>query len=211
MNLVWALVLLVMLQAEVLAKSFGVVGEVFPVAEKSFLQLIEERLQALSKKGEFEALNKRWVNTVASHANRPLPLNLQRGMRSNTHYYLPQIILNQNITDSNGKALYLKGTRINALEHLSTYTPCWLFFNADDKAQFLWAKKQIQRCANPKIILTGGAIKSTENQLNAVIYFDQEGRITKKLNISAVPARVIREGNTLRIEEPAIKENGDVL
>ena len=50
-----------------------------------------------------------------------------------------------------------------------------------------------------------------EQRLNAVIYFDQAGRISQKLQINSVPAIVTREDNKLRIDELAIKENGDVL
>lgn len=193
------------------AKSFGVVGEVFPVAEKSFLHLIEERLAALKTSGALDALNERWVQTVAEHANRPTALNLSRTDHSITHEYVPEITLSQDITNEKGLILYLKGTHVNALQHLPFYTPCWLFFNAEDKAQLKWAEHQKTQCANPKLILTGGGVNTAENTLNAVIYFDQAGKITTKLNITHVPAKVTRHQNSLVIHEQAIKENGDVL
>jgi conjugal transfer pilus assembly protein TraW len=193
------------------AKSFGVVGRAFPVGEMSFLAMIEERLKALEGSGEMDALNKRWVNTVATHSNRPSPLNLPRTLKTRGHYYTPAIALGQSINDSQGKILFAKGTTVNALKDMPSYTPCWLFFNADDEAQLLWAQKQMSRCANPKLILTGGAVGIAEKTLQAVIYFDQAGRISTKLSIAAVPARVTRKGNQLQITEQAIKENGDVL
>jgi conjugal transfer pilus assembly protein TraW len=203
--------LFLILQQQTFAKSLGVVGEVFPMVEKSFLHLIEERLNVLSQQGELEKLNEEWIKTVAAHANRPEFLNLKRIDQARLHYYLPQVVLSQDIADAQGKILYIKGTSINALEQLPTYNPCWLFFNADDKAQLQWAQKQMQKCTNPKLILTGGAINRAEEILNSVIYFDQAGRITQKLKIQAVPAYVTRKDNQLHIEEHAIKENGDVL
>lgn len=193
------------------AKSFGVVGEVFPVAEKSFLVLIEERLRALTASGELEALNQKWINTVINHTNRPTALGLERTNQTIRHYYMSEITLSKDITDSKGNVLYLKGTHINALEHMPAYRPCWLFFNADDEAQIRWAQIQKSNCPNPKFVLTGGAINRAEKNLNAVIYFDQEGRITRKLNIEHVPARVTRKENQLFIVEEAIKENGNAL
>lgn len=193
------------------SKSFGVVGEVFPVAEKSFLVLIEERLRILTASGELEALNRKWINTVVNHTNRPTALGLERTNQTTRHYYVSEITLSKDITDSKGNVLYLKGTHINALEHMPTYKPCWLFFNADDEAQIRWAGLQKNKCPNPKFVLTGGTINRAEKSLNAVIYFDQEGRITRKLNIEHVPARVTREENQLLIVEVAIKENSHVV
>lgn len=193
------------------AKSFGVVGEVFPIAEKSFLTLIEERLASLKESGELKSLNQRWVQTAAEHANRPMALDLPRTNRSTRHDYVPEMTLNQDITNEKGRILYSKGTHVNALQQMPSYTPCWLFFNADDEAQLNWAAHQKTQCTNPKLILTGGAVNTAEKKLNAVIYFDQAGKITTKLHIAHVPAKVTRYQNSLLIQEQAIKENGDVL
>lgn len=211
MNAFWPLILLMSLIGHVHAKSFGVVGEVFPVAEKSFLQLIEERLAVLKENGALDTMNQRWVKTVANHANRPTALNLSRTERTLHHTYLPELTLSQDITNEKGQVLYSKGTHVNALQQMPSYTPCWLFFNADDNAQLNWAAQQKMNCPNPKLILTGGAINAAEKKLNAVIYFDQAGNITRKLHIAHVPAKVTRFQNSLFIQEQAIKENGDVL
>ncbi|WP_242604482.1 type-F conjugative transfer system protein TraW [Legionella gresilensis] len=204
-------ILSIILSGNVAAKSFGVVGEVFPVAEKSFLMLIEERLNALALSGELETIKTRWIQTVIAHTNRPNALKLLRTTKTLKHDFIPEIILNQDIADSAGRLLFGKGVRINALERMHHYKPCWLFFNADDKAQINWAESQKNQCLNPKFILTGGEVHDTEIRLHAPIYFDQGGSITKKLNIASVPAMVNRVGNKLVIVEQAIKENGDVL
>lgn len=193
------------------AKSFGVIGEVFPVAEKSFLKIIEERLTALNDSGALEAMNQRWIQTAAEHANRPSALNLPRTNHSITHHYVPEITLSQDIRDERGRVLYVRGTHVNALSQLPSYQPCWLFFNADDEAQINWAQLQKTSCSNPKLILTGGAINAAEKKLHSVIYFDQAGKITRQLHIAHVPAIVTRKGNRLVIVEHAIKGNGDVL
>ncbi|AWN76020.1 type-F conjugative transfer system protein TraW [Legionella anisa] len=211
MNIFCCLILLMISIDQVHAKSFGVVGEVFPIAEKSFLTLIEERLASLKASGELESLNQRWVQTTAEHANRPTALELPRTNRSARHDYVPEITLSQDIRNEKGRILYSKGTHVNALQQMPSYTPCWLFFNADDEAQLNWAVLQKTQCTNPKLILTGGAINTAEKKLNAVIYFDQAGKITTKLHIAHVPAKVTRYQNHLVIAELAIKENGDVL
>lgn len=211
MNILFRLILLWLSIVQVHAKSFGVIGEVFPVAEKSFLTLIEDRLLALNASGELEAMNQRWIQTAAKHANRPQALSLSRTNHSIKHNYRPEITLSQDIRDERGRVLYARGTTVNALAQLPSYQPCWLFFNADDKAQLNWAAHQKMSCPNPKLILTGGAVNTAEKKLNAVIYFDQAGKIISTLHINHVPVKVTREKNHLVIHEEAIKENGDVL
>ena len=204
-------ILLIMLCGQVNAKSFGVVGEVFPVAEKSFLTRIEERLASLKASGELEAINQRMASNGSRAREQAKSIGFPRTNRSTSHYYVPEMTLSQDITNESGRILYPKGTHVNALQHMPSYTPCWLFFNADDEAQLNWAEHQKNQCANPKLILIGGAINSAEKKLNAVIYFDQAGRITSQLHITHVPAKVTRYQNHLVIAELAIKENGDVL
>lgn len=193
------------------AQSFGVVGEVFPVAEKSFLVLIEERLVALKANGALDSMQQRWIQTITAHANRPTALEIERTVRTRKYVHVPEITLAQTLRDAHGRVLFAKGTRVNALKQLPSYSPCWLFFNADEEAQLHWAERQKKHCPNFKFILTGGAINQAEQRLLSTIYFDQEGRITQKLRITHVPAKVTREQNHLLIEEQAIKENGDVL
>ena len=211
MRIICVSILLVILCGQVNAKSFGVVGDVFPVGEKSFLELIEERLAALKASGELEAMNQRWIQTVANHVNRPTALNLARTEQSVKYDYVPEITLSQDITNEMGRILYSKGTHVNALQHMPSYKPCWLFFNADDEAQLNWAEHQKTHCVNPKLILTGGAVNKAEKRMHSVIYFDQAGKITSQLHIAHVPAKVTRHQNHLVIHEQAIKENGDVL
>lgn len=206
------LIIILLLSTSALhAKSFGAVGETFPVGEMSFLSLIETRLTALQATGELDDLNKRWVERAARHSNRPKALPLARTLYTKTHYYKPEIVLNEPLKDAKGRIIYKAGTTVNALTELPSYKPCWLFINADDEGQLRWAEKAMAHCQQHKIILTGGAINITEKALQTVIYFDQEGRIAKKLHLNAVPALVTRAGDFLKIEEFAIKENGDAL
>ncbi len=197
--------------AKAFSQSMGVVGEVFPVAEMSFLQFIEERLKTLSENGEIDAISERWKHQVEAHTNRPTPLHLPRAIIKRTDLFRPEMVVDVDIKDSHGQVIYPVGTKINALVKLPDYKPCWLFLNADEKAEMRWALKTMNVCPNSKIILTGGAIHEAEVFLNKTIYFDQGGVITKKLKIQATPAYVTREYDALQIEEIVIRENGDVL
>ena len=160
------------------AANLGVVGEIFPVTELSFMMLIEARLQALVKSGEMAVIEKQWVSRVSEHANRPTPVGLKRATKNNTYRYTPAIVLSQDILNAENLVLWAKGTRVNALESMPTYQPHWLLLDADDVCQVRWAKRLLRHHLDAKVILTGGEVGKMEQELNHPIYFDQAGRIS---------------------------------
>lgn len=193
------------------SKSFGVIGETFPVREMSLLAFIEQRLKAMTASGEFQSMEMEWQKRAEETANRPTPVGLPRTTIERRYHYDPSLTTTNAIVDEKGRVIIPTGTRVNGLEQCPDYIPCWIFFNADDKAQLLWARHQMQCCEHPTLILTGGAVRDAENALNTVIYFDQGGRLSSRFGIHAVPTVVTREGNRLQISEMVIKENGDVI
>ncbi|MDF1684495.1 MAG: type-F conjugative transfer system protein TraW [Legionellaceae bacterium] len=188
------------------ASSLGVIGETFPVAERSFLSLIESRLKQFEEEGTLGEIEARWVSQVNEHAHRPTSLNLPRATQARTHRYYPSTTLGQDIRDHQGRVLMRAGTQVNALSHMPQYQPHWIFLNADDKDQIQWAQHTLRK--NTKVILTAGDIGDAERALNTEIFFDQGGRITQKLHVTHVPAEVTREGATLRIDEINLKAGG---
>ena len=191
------------------AKTVAVVGEIFPVAEVSFLAFIESRLHQLEDTGEMQSIEKKMVLDASQHANHPSPVGLPRTDVSSTHYHTPSVVLSNDISDQFNRVLIPQGTSVNALEHLPNYQPHWVFFNADDVAQVRWVDQALKEYPDAKVILTGGAIGPMERVLKREIFFDQGGRISHQLGINHVPAHVSREGLRLRIDELAIGEDGN--
>ena len=190
------------------ASSLGVIGETFPIAERSFLKLIESRLQSFSDSGELDKIKEQWINQVNNHAHRPTPLGLPRARTTQTHDYNPNLVLGQDIKDAEGRTLLHEGTRVNALDRRPGYQPHWIFFNGDDQAQVSWAKNILQQDSHTKVILTGGDVGDVERELNVEIFFDQAARITQKLQVTRVPAEVRRAGSSLLIREIEIRDDG---
>ena len=186
----------------------GVIGETFPVAEMSMLEWIGQRLSSMQDNGEIAALEQRWIEQVEAHSNRPRPVGLPRTQQHSHHAYLPEVELSKDVLDAEGHVLFPNGSRVNALDKLPTYKPHWLFFDGDDSAQLAFARVTLKRWPDLKVILTGGAIGSITRELNCAVYFDQEGRLSRKLQITHVPALVLRKGHALIIHEVAIKEDG---
>lgn len=203
------LMLLVIVSLNANSRDLGKRGVDFEVAEKSMLSLIEDRLRTLNNAHEMEGLKADFIKRVKKHVNRPNALNLPKTLITKSHPFYPVVNVERDIFDTEGHVIARKGASINALKNMPAYFPYWVFINGDDKNQVAWAKVQITKHFNTKIILTGGAIKTVSNQVGARIYFDQEGRITQKLGITQVPAIVKRKGNALLITEQKIAGDSD--
>lgn len=187
------------------AASLGSLGEVFMIEEESLMTVIESKI----RQGELEVIQAEWVKKVEQEINHPKSLQLKRARQSTHHHYRPSVVLQQEVRDAEGHLLFPKGFKVNALDAMPAYTPHWLFINADDEAQLRWVKYQLIQLPHAKVILTGGVISNTAHQLQRPVYFDQGGRITQKLGITSVPARVSRDKNRLLVEEIAIREDFD--
>jgi conjugal transfer pilus assembly protein TraW len=193
---------------QVHAVSLGVVGEVFPVQERSFLVFIETRLRALQASGALDDAHAHWVQDAENNTRRPIPLGLTRAKQTVVHRYVPRVMLEDDVKDSDGHILFHTQRYMNALEALPLYAPHWIFFDADDRAQRSWARHVIEQTSHVKLILTGGDVRVIEDEFKADVFFDQAGRITKKLRIEHVPAEVVRDGDALLIRDVLIHENG---
>jgi len=134
MKCIWLIVWVCVASHGVNAKSLGVLGHTFPVAEKSLLTLIYERLNSMQHQGQLEGVEKAWVKQVESRVVRPTPLTLKRTDKTLTHYYTPVATLDQDVTDATGRTILKRGMSMNALTQLPGYQPVWEFINYDDPA-----------------------------------------------------------------------------
>lgn len=193
------------------AKSLGRLGQTFPVIEKSLLTLIYERLNTFAQQGQLNAIENAWVKQVNEQVKRPRALGLARTDTTLTHYYTPVATLEKNVVDQTGRIVLQRGMSVNALNQLPTYNPVWVLLNYDDLAQRAFAEQIQTHYPGIVWILTGGSVADAERGIDETIYFDQEGRITKKLKIEHVPALVTRENDSLKIMEFRIGEDGHAL
>ena len=184
------------------AKNIGVYGQVYPIAEPDLLAFIHQRLETLQENGQLAKMEEHFKANVTEHTLRPTPVaGISTASKDRTFYYDPTFIAPESIYNQEGVAIVKAGTKINPFDHM-TLKEVLLFINADDPAQIKWVKQQKEQFAFTKIILVQGNIKtaSTDDNLGR-IYFDQDGILCKKLNITQVPAVVMQSGKKLLIEE----------
>jgi conjugal transfer pilus assembly protein TraW len=187
-------------------------GKTYPIAERDFLDVIRERLQAKQDSGELAAMQKAMVDTAKHTIENPLPVpGIARATKAETHYYDPSVTAPNDIRDADGDVVVKAGTSVNPLEYVGL-SKVLLFIDAADGQQVSYAAQYYKDSKKPvKVILTGGSYMALMRQWKRPVYFDQGGYLTGRLRITQVPTLVYQEtpvATELRIDTVALPDGG---
>jgi conjugal transfer pilus assembly protein TraW len=187
---------------EVMAKDFGVQGEVFEIGEPDMLEYIQAKLKQMERDGTLALKQKGMRRKAEKYVHRPLVSNrLEPTRTSKIWEYDPTYIVPEDIKDQDGNILYHKGYKYNPLEHRPLESNL-VFIDGDEEQQVKWALNLAAAEGKlPKIILVNGEPLRLMKKHKIRMYFDQHNVLTKKFGITQVPAVVSQKGNKLSIEE----------
>lgn len=189
------------------AKDLGTWGDVYPVAEPDLLDTLHGRLAEMEKSGELAQRQAELRDAVTQSALRPAPVaGIGRADAHRTRFADPSFTVAQDITAPDGTVIARKGQRVNPLESVPFTQTLW-FIDADDARQVAWVKRQAAGTAS-KIILVKGSVRAAADALDARVYFDQQGTLSRRFGLTAVPARVAAapDGLRLQVDEYAEEE-----
>lgn len=187
------------------ATDLGIHGNTYQIKEKSLLEEIQEKLQEAKKDGRLDKFQNGVKKQMLDQASEPKPVaGIVKATSSRDWLYDPSVTWPDDLKDQNGKVFYRAGTKVNPLDKISL-TKALLFIDGSDESQLKWALDQYnRRNSRAKIILVKGKIIDLMKKKKVRLYFDQEGFLTKKFSIRAVPASVEQEGKMLRVREVAL-------
>jgi len=192
--------LLMLLSLSVSAKRLESIGISFQIDEPDLLIAISQHLQQMDKAGLIETQQQQFKDQVKKSMQRPKPYFLPTTTQSTTFYFDPSITATKDIKDAQGHIIIKSGTKVNPLDRVSL-SKTLLFLNADEPFQVCWLQRQLANDADAKIILIQGDIFRISEQLNSSLYFDQGGSLSKKLQLTHVPARITQADQQLKITE----------
>lgn len=186
-----------------------VIGTTYPIAEKSLLEEILNKLKDMESTGELSKKQEEMKQAAIDSINNPRGTKLPRASSNATHYFDPSITVDKDIPLPDGRILHKAGTTVNPLM-IKSFTKRMIFIDGNDKKQVDWAVKQYELSGwRDKLILVDGSYMDLMKRLNGKrVYFDQLGgklgsreTLAKRFGIKAVPSMVYQEGNKLRIDE----------
>ena len=182
------------------ARDYGQLGTVYPVMEPDFLTVIEQRLKNAEASGRIAAMQKQLFERTRARVMRPRPVaGITRAVRPRSWAYDPTITVAQDIHDNKGRVIAAKGQKINPLDHVPLRQSL-VFLDGDDPAQVAWALRATTPL-NAKLILTNGSPFQHMRAAQRRFFFDQDGKLTGKFGIRAVPAVVEADGRVLKVSE----------
>lgn len=188
-----------------LARDLGTFGPVFEVSEPSILDAIQGRLSAMEASGEMEQMRQDMEDRTRAYVNRPRPVSGLRKATEDRYYSVDlSITVERDIADHRGVVFARAGQVINPL-HYSHFTKRIVLLDGDDPKQVAWAISHGTEI-DTLLVLTNGAPLELTRQHGRRFYFDQDGVITNRFNVMALPAEIIRGDEVMHVHEVAVGE-----
>jgi len=184
------------------AVDLGTWGDLYPITEPDLIGTIEQRLHDMEESGELAQKQNEFKQRVIENSLRPKPVNgLAIAQKNTTRLFAPSFVVDRDIADHQGIVFARKGQRVNPLDSIP-FAQTLYFIDADDKRQLAWYLAQKPDTVMVKVVLVNGDIAQATKALGTRIYFDQDGVLTKKFALTAVPARVTAapDGHHLQID-----------
>jgi len=189
------------------AKNLGVFGEIFPIQEKSLIQVIQDKLAFLQDSGKLASYQDLIQKRVKDSVENPKEVKgIQSTVTPRVFTYDPSLVLSEDLIDHQGTVIHKAGTHINLLT-LKPLTKSLLYVDGSQLAQLAWVERQVKADPKAKVILVKGSPFKLMEAMKRPIYFDQTGVSVKKFGIRQVPARVVQKGEVLEISEELPDEN----
>lgn len=204
----WLLFILLAACLPLRAEDLGTIGPTYAIGEPHLLNDLQRRLNAKQASGELLRLSEQWRERGLDAVRHPSPVaDVTHTRVPRTHYFDPSFALDRNVLDAEGRLLFAAGTRKNPLDVVSLSFPL-LFLDGRDPRQRDQARRLIAEYRDRlRPVLVGGSYLELMRAWQRPVYYDQQGRLTRRLGIAQVPALVRQEGDRLRIDELAVAED----
>lgn len=187
------------------AEDLGKYGNVWGIAEKDGVAQIKDKLVDLKNSGELDKRMNQARSDIVQNLTNPAPIKgIRKAAANASRTFDSSIVVKQDVKDDKGRVVVRAGTRVNPLE-MRGLSKALLFIDGRDRAQVAWVKKRIASNPKDKVILVGGNWRVLSGELKRVVYFDQQGAMTKRFGIRAVPTVISQAGSVLKIEEVVAK------
>ena len=185
------------------AKDLGVRGAVWPIEEPDLLTEIEKKLNAMKTSGELARMHREALVRARERLEAPLRVAGVKPARFfRIRRFDPTVTVEQDILAPDGALLAARGTRINPLER-RPLTRELLFIDGTRPVEVDWA---LAREKPSVIVLLAGRPLDLARAHGRAFFFDQGGRLARRLGVVATPSLVAAEGVFLRITEVPLED-----
>lgn len=174
----------------------------YPIKEQSMTVFLKQRITALENSRRWQAHIEQEEKAMQQAAFTPFRVaGISPTKTPRTFYYNPTVLVPTEITTTIGNTIVPASSAYNPLSKIKL-NETLVFYDESVPAETAWAKQEANHLKGRVIwILVGGSLTNASKQLKTRVYFDQESRLTRKLNITHTPAIVTQSGLRLKIQE----------
>ncbi len=188
------------------ARDLGVRGAVWPVAEPDLLAEIGDRLGELEASGEMARMRVEAVERARRRIEAPGRVaGIAAARVHRTRLFDPSMTLDRDIRAADGTLIAARGARVNPLD-ARPLTRDLLFIDGARPVEVAWA---LRHGRPARIVLVGGRPLELMRAHGRPFYFDQGGRLSRRLGLRATPSVIAAEGPVLRITEVPLEDETD--
>lgn len=178
----------------------GVYGTTFPVRERNIITVLTEKMTSDKGKEVLNALEKK-LNDMAERSHY-VPKSADHVTATpvhNSYLFDPSLSLSHDLSDHQGTRFYTAGEPLNPFDHI-TLSKEYVFIDGNRPKQIEWVKT-LKKEKRMMIILVKGDPMTLMKTHGLNVFFDQEGAMTTRFQLSHVPCVMAQEGKMLRITE----------
>jgi conjugal transfer pilus assembly protein TraW len=189
------------------ADELGAVGPTYPIGEQSALDTILKRLKEKERSGELKRLQQEAIKRSINSIKNPRPVEGIATVQERSQRLIdPTVTYTQAIKTDDGQIVVPSGARINPLL-VTGLTKRLVFFDGRDKGQTEAVRKLVAKHATKvKPILVAGSWYDTSKAWKTQVYYDQQGKLSQRFGVKAVPTVISQQGGMLLLEEVPAKE-----
>jgi len=142
-------------------------------------------------------------DTTRAYVNRPRPvLGLINAEVAHEFEVDMSVTLNQDLMDHQGRVFARAGTVINPLDY-SHFNQRIVIFDGDNPDQVAFALSKGNEI-DTLLVLVNGAPLELMREHGRRFYFDQDGQMVEKFQISRLPSEVFRGNRTMIVRETPV-------
>lgn len=173
------------------------VGQVYPITEKSAIEEMKERAARVDWK--------KLLSKVKPENYRPAnKASLPRAAKPITRLVDMTYSLEMDIPDGKGGILYPKGYTFNPLDYVA-YPKTLVVINAEDSAQLKWFKSsEFAKRIDVTLLITDGPFADVIKSTNRPVFY-ADSRMAAKFDIQALPTVVRQSGRFMEVREYVVK------
>ena len=185
------------------AVDFGSQGPLWKIIEPSILDTIKARLGEMEDSGELLEMQQEMQDTTRAYVNRPRPvLDLLNAEVAHEFEVDMSVTLTQDLMDHQGRVFARAGTVVNPLDY-THFNQRIVIFDGDNPDQVAFALSEGNEI-DTLLVLVNGAPLELMREHGRRFYFDQDGQMVEKFQISRLPSEVFRGNRTMIVRETPV-------